>query len=103
MSNGPSSALRIPRTYYLVTNTCSNLSRSSTDLFDVGEPQLSGFLGAPTPSTISGAGANLTVAPGGTGTFGWSIVPRDAAALTAPQLFSVGGSVSCALSHARIT
>jgi hypothetical protein len=78
-----------------------SLTNTFAGLFDVTDPQLSGFLGDPTASTISGAGANLTVAPGGTGTFGWLIAPLEAAALTGPQGFSVGGSISCAPDYSR--
>jgi hypothetical protein len=69
-----------------------SLTNTFAGLFDVTDPQLSG---------ISGAGANLTVAPGGTGTFGWLIAPLEAAALTGPQGFSVGGSISCAPDYSR--
>ena len=73
----------------------------TVDLFDVGVPDLSGFMDAPVATVSSGAGSNVTLAPGGVGTFSWLIAPTTAAALTAPQVFSVGGSLSCARSRVK--
>jgi len=63
-------------------------------LFEVGGLKASGFTGPPS-SNVTGGG-NLTLPAGGAATLDVLIIPRQAAAPSSPQQYSVGGVLSCA-------